>query len=928
MNPIAIDEWNELSDLYEQTEELDAGALASRLAQLKLQSHPLLAQLERMLEARNLLRTSAFMAAPPALQSPPIQATSAWSAGQLIGPYQLLRPLGAGGMAEVWLAARNDGAFKRDVALKLLYLQASAIQRESFVQRFQRERDILASLNHPHIAGLLDAGVTPSGQPWLALEYVQGEALTRWCDRAQLDLSARVRLFLQVLLAVQHAHANLVIHRDLKPANILVTSQGQVQLLDFGIAKLLETGGMEVDATELTRAAGQPLTPQYASPEQLRGLPLNTASDGYSLGVVLYELLSGERPYELTMVTAAQLEHAILEAEPRAPSRRSLTEAAAAARGTSVHALRKALASDLDAIVLKAMDKQPDRRYESAAALRTDLERWLNGEPVQAKTPSTAYRLRKWVARHRWSVAFGSGAVLSLIAVATTAVVLGLQARQESARATAARDFLIDMFRQADPDLSHGAEITARQLLDQGQKTIVSTLNFQPRLQAELLRGLADAQSNMSDYKKADQTLTEVVQRFTQLGQARDSALALAQQAELAQTMGDNGRAEDLLTQAVTHYDRHRDDAEFTAQYSSVLGSIARSRGDLPKARGLLESALAYSNQVFGAHDLRTVFVIKSLAEVEAQTGASQRAIERLDTLLAGAGNIKGLQPWDFVTIQTTRATLENTAGQFRLAEEHFELAATQCEHDLNRGAESCTMLRQRQISVLLLQGYRDRAQELLPSLLAQLGADQSPLRQAEALLSLCRVLALNGRTHEHADQWTRLRALGDSGAEVKLPEYVKLWALLTQAEALLHSGQPQAAQTVLQRVQSRFETGDHADRRIFGRLRLFQGISAQALGQHEAALTLMQAAATEYAQLVGADHPLVLLLSAHQARALWVTQQREPALKLLNRALPVLRDALGAAAPTFIALQNLRDELTRSVTMDSRTVRKVDIFL
>jgi serine/threonine-protein kinase len=927
MNQIAPNDWQELSSLLDQTEELDDAALASWLARLRIQAHPLLAQLQRMLEARNHLHTSEFMAAPPRLHRslPPV---SMWSEGSPIGPYRLLRPLGAGGMAEVWLAARDDGAFRRDVAIKLLYLQASSVQRDSFVQRFQRERDILASLSHPHIASLFDAGVTPSGQPWLALEYVQGEPLTTWCDRAQFDLAGRVRLFLQVLQAVEHAHTNLVIHRDLKPANILVTAQNQVQLLDFGIAKLMEPDGSSLGASELTRTVGQPLTLQYASPEQLRGLALSTASDEYSLGVVLYELLSGERPYELKQETAAQLEQAILETDPRAPSRRALTDAAALARGSSVKALRQALANDLDAIVLKAMSKPSAQRYGSVVALRIDLERWLDGEPVQAKSPTTSYRLRKWVARHRLSVALGTSAVLLLIVVATVAVVLGLQAREESARAMAARDFLIDMFRQADPDLSRGAEITAKQLLDQGQKTILSTLNSQPRLQAELLRGLADAQANMADYRKADQTLAEVVQRFTHLGQTRAAAMALAMQAEAAQTMGDNQRADELLKQATALYSKYGADAEFMAQYASVQGSLAFSVGDLPKARSLLESALAYGNTAFGVADLRTVSLVRLLAEAEAQAGAPQKAIQRLDKLLAGAASIKGLHAWDLITIQITRASLENTAGQFRLAAEHFEIAANHCEKELNPDSETCTTLRNRQVVVLLLQGYHEKALGLLPSLFAQLRADESPRRQNEALLALSRVLALNGTLHEHPELWARMLALGTSGPEVKQPEYVKLWALLVPAESLLHTGQPEASRVLLQRAQARFEAGNHADRRIFGRLRLYQGFAAQALGQHDTALSLMQEATAEHARLLGADHPLTLLVSVHQARALCVTHHSDQALALLNHALPLLQEALGSQAPTFLHVQALRDELTQTPSMDSRTARKVDFFL
>ena len=644
--------------------------------------------------------------------------------------------------------------------------------------------------------------------------------------------------------------------------------------------------------------------------------------------MVLHELLTGSLPYRLQRGSNAAIEEAVLNSEPTRASRTAISAEHAQARGDNPRHLHALLKGDIETLLQKALKKPAAERYGSAQAFAEDFERFLKGEPIQAKAANTAYRMHKFVQRHRWGVALGTATIVSLLAITTTAVILGLQARDESARALAARDFLIDMFRQADPDLSHGAEITAKQLLDQGQKTIVGTLNSQPLLQAELLRGLADAQANLADYAKADQTLGEAVKRFTQLGRMRDAAIALAQQGDTVQTMGDNGRAQDLLVQAVARYPEHAGDAEFMAQYESVRGSIAFSIGDLPKARALLESALAYANKVYGIADLRTVPTIRLLAEVEAQAGAPQEAIQRLDKLLAGAAGIKGLQVWDLIAIQITRASLENTAGQFRLASEHFEIAARQCEKELNPDSETCTSVRSRQIRVLLLQGYRERALGLLPSLFVQLGADESPLRQAEALLLLNRVLALNSKQNEHPELWTRMRALGDSGPEVKQPQYVKLWALLVPAESLLHAGQAEATQALLQRVQSHFEAGDRADRSLFGRIRLYQGLAAQALGQPNTALSLMQEATAEYARLSGADHPLTLLVAVHQARALCVTNHKDQALALLNHALPLLQEALGPQSPTFLDVQALRNEITQSPQIHPRSVRKVDFFL
>jgi len=295
----SVIDWQELSELYEQAETLDEAALAAFLEPLRAGRHRLLGQLERMLDARRRIVTGGFLDTLPRLESTvPSPAAAEWSEGSRVGAYRLIRPLGSGGMAEVWLAERADGAFQRQVALKLLFSHPSRDERERFVERFRRERDILASLQHPNIAGLHDAGVTAGGQPWLALEYVQGEPITSWCDSRSLDIAARVAVFRQVLQAVAYAHANLVIHRDLKPSNILVTQAGEVKLLDFGIAKLIEGDDQGMAETELTRQTGRPLTLMYASPEQMEGTLLTTASDVYSAGVVLYELVTRQRPYD------------------------------------------------------------------------------------------------------------------------------------------------------------------------------------------------------------------------------------------------------------------------------------------------------------------------------------------------------------------------------------------------------------------------------------------------------------------------------------------------------------------------------------------------------------------------------------------------------------------------------------------------------
>jgi serine/threonine protein kinase/Tfp pilus assembly protein PilF len=331
--------------------------------------------------------------------------------GARVGPYELIRPLGAGGMAQVWLARRADGAFKREVALKLPTLMHL---RADLEQRFVRERDILASLEHPHIARFYDAGIDPGGLPYLAMEYVHGEPLTEWCDTHRLGTAARLRLFLQVLEAVQYAHAKHVIHRDLKPSNVLVTEAGEVQLLDFGIAKLLEAE--EADQTPLTRVYGRALTPDYASPELLRGDPVDARSDIYSLGVVLYELLTGVRPYRLkNAASMGLLEQAVATVDVKKPSTQIEPEAVAT-RATTQEQLARQLRGDLDAVVLKALAKQPTERYQSAAALAEDLQRYREGKPIHALPARFTDRSRKFVRRNKAMIGVSVTAVAAILA--------------------------------------------------------------------------------------------------------------------------------------------------------------------------------------------------------------------------------------------------------------------------------------------------------------------------------------------------------------------------------------------------------------------------------------------------------------------------------------------------------------------------------
>jgi serine/threonine protein kinase len=341
-------------------------------------------------------------------------SASGLSAGDLVGPYELVRLLGTGGMAEVWLARRADGAFKRDVALKLPLLTR---RRTDLEQRFAHERDILASLEHPNIARFYDAGVDTEGLPYLSMEYVNGQALMKWCSRKALGIEERLTLFLQILDAVKYAHEKHIIHRDLKPSNIFVSESGQVRLLDFGVAKMLQE---DADEPQLSRIYGQALTPDYASPESLSGTAVDARSDVYSLGVVLYELLTGSRPYRLSsQASLAGLRHGVTTADVKKPSTQ-LTAQGSMSRAASQDRLARKLRGDLDALVLKALAKEPSERYDSAASMAEDLQRYLRREPVKARLTPVTHRVGKFLRRNAataWLIALSIVAVIVAVGV-------------------------------------------------------------------------------------------------------------------------------------------------------------------------------------------------------------------------------------------------------------------------------------------------------------------------------------------------------------------------------------------------------------------------------------------------------------------------------------------------------------------------------
>ncbi|MDG6348899.1 serine/threonine-protein kinase, partial [Luteimonas sp. 8-5] len=602
-----MERWRKLSPLLDAMLELDPATRARSMALLREEDPELGRELAALMALEE--EHSDFLAEPLVAPLPGPRP------GTLAGPYRLERLLGEGGMGQVWLAGRADGLYQRRVALKLL---RPGLADPNLHLRFTRERQILARLAHPHIARLLDAGISKDGQPYLALEYVEGEPITEWCAQRNLSLDARLRLFLQTCDAVSHAHANLIVHRDLKPSNILVTQQEEVRLLDFGIAKLLDTS----ELPEQTGTGLRTFTLHYASPEQVRGEPVTTMTDVYALGVVLHQLLTGQRPYELKRSTDAEWEEAILAAEPVRPSM--------ALQRTDQRRLARVLAGDLDNIVLKALAKRPEQRYPSVEALAQDIVRYREGKPVNARPQSVRYRFGKFIGRHRWALA--TSALVAMVLCASF-VLVAWQAREavrEASRAQALQNFVIGLFEGAGGDDGSGP-LDVRSLLEAGLQRGDRELARQPAARAELMGVVARLRLGMGDYLDAMALLREQQELVASLGSAAPDSLRLESATELGRThlaLGDEDaciQAMEPLATLAQH--EHRQLPVQVAGFWSQLGRCRRAAGTPDTARPLFQRSLALRRDVLNDKP----GVVRNLAELaglEADRGRFDAALE------------------------------------------------------------------------------------------------------------------------------------------------------------------------------------------------------------------------------------------------------------------------------------------------------------
>jgi serine/threonine protein kinase/tetratricopeptide (TPR) repeat protein len=509
--------------------------------------------------------------------------------GQHIGAWRVVCEIGRGGMGAVYQAERADQEFEQRVAIKVV---RRGMDTAEIVRRFRSERQILAHLDHPNIAKLFDGGTTEDGRPYFVMEYVEGQPINQFCDERKLSVRDRLELFQRVCAAIHFAHQNLIVHRDLKPGNILVTADGVPKLLDFGIAKLLDPSQGPVT---LTRLDLRPMTPEYASPEQVRGEPITTASDVYSLGVLLYLLLTGQRPYRPTTDPQA-LADAICKTEPVRPSSAIARAGEVKPSDAETRLLRRQLAGDLDNIVLMAMRKEPQRRYTSVDQLSNDIGRHLQGLTVLARKDTLGYRTRKFMGRHKVGVTLAAATLLLIMGFSITVTLLWQRAERARERAQAVSTFLVDLFSAPDPKQSHGVDTTAREMLDRGAQKIDRSFAEQPELRADLMSTMGQAYLSLGLWDQARQ-LFEVALDLHRKTLRQDDPRVTNDLHNLASTLrhlGNDSAAEQLVRQALELQRRRGDTKSIDyARGLTNLAAILEAKGDFDQAERVYKEALA-----------------------------------------------------------------------------------------------------------------------------------------------------------------------------------------------------------------------------------------------------------------------------------------------------------------------------------------------
>ena len=829
--------------------------------------------------------------------------------GTRIGVYRIRDMLGHGGMGAVYLAERDDDQFHKRVALKII---RPGMNTRAILERFRAERQILAGLDHPRIARLLDGGVTPDGIPYFAMEYVDGMPIDVWCDHHRLGLRERLELFRSVCAAVQHAHRNLVVHRDIKPGNILVDASGEPRLLDFGIAKLIdpedEPGMAGATATHLRL-----MTPEYASPEQVTGAPITTATDVYSLGVLLFQLLTGRLPYRLNSRAPREIERIICETVPQRPSIAVTGSAGESAAGRRPHgmrpeSLRRHLSGDIDTIVLMALRKEPHRRYGSVELFSEDIRRHLEGLPVRARPDTTTYRLGKFVTRHRIPVAAAILVLLSLLmGIVATAWQAGVAAAERDRARLAARkaaqvtDFMIDLFALSNPKENAADSLTAGEILRRGAARIATELDDQPEVRATMANVIGQVYMEMGEldsaavfveralsvrrdlYPEGHGDLAASYQtrgnlaahqgRYDDAEADLRAALAmhraefgdihprvadnLVDLAGLLLEKGDDTAAEALHRQALTIRERAPDsDPRSIAESANALALALKRQGRYAEAEPLYRRALTLREAAFGPDHYWVANSAHNLAALLQSLGRYDEAEDLYLRSLAIVRKRMGDTHPELATDLNSMAVFYFLQGRYGDAEGHFREALSIWRPALGDShPHVATGINNLGLTLMNLERFEEAGSLLEEALAIRrriLGTAHPHV--ANSLGNVARLAHLRGDLAGAERDFRRSLTLYESASGPDHPNVARTAANL--AALLLDRGDPAEAEALYERALAIWteRVGDtHPN--VAGALSGMGRVRA-AQKRPEDAAVLFRRALTIYETALGADHP------------------------------------------------------------------------
>lgn len=827
-----LSRWARAADLFDELVELAAAEREPRLRALDSEDPALAAEVRAMLaaddRAEGLLEHSLGDLVPE---------ISVWETpvGLRLGAYRLVRPLGEGGMGEVWLAERADGEYHQHVAIKLL---KRGIDTQAVLRRFLQERSILARLNHPGIVRLLDGGMSLDGRPWYAMDHVEGEGIVEFASRRALSVAERVDLLVQVADAVAYAHAQLVVHRDLKPGNIIVDSDGATHLLDFGIAKLLEdTGDFTVTATAMRL-----LSPAYAAPEQILGEPVGTATDVYALGVVAFQLLTGQLPHRRQSRDPALLAHTLAQPPERASSvlARAGAGQARVLYGESADAQRlsRRIAGDLDVVLAKALQREPERRYATVSSFADDLRRWRTGRVVAARPDRRGYRLRSFVRRHRWGVAAATALLVILIAGFSAALWQAGRARQQAQRAELVKQFVLSLFREQDPVARAQAQARSpRDLVVEGIERARRELSSDPRLRLDVLADLGALPAALGDPALSEEVLRQVVEQRRH-GEGSDALATARVEVELGSVVlsrGEPGEALALLEHAAAVIARELGpDSEEAAHARGRLARAYVVVGERARALDMARSAHATMQARRGPGHIATLELLGLLGTTLEQNDRFQEAEDTWRKVLEGFERTLGEDHARLTVPLANLGTITRSLQKYPESAAYFARGVSLARRHLGGRHPLLGTILTRQGDVLRRMGDFEGAEAALEEgeqCLADAGAQLGQLYMNRGALKVAQ------RRHaEAADAYAESQRLFTAHAGEGSP-YTWL-AAMERGVALMTTGDLDAAATYLELALDKLERLNGRDSYDSGmaagrlsRLRRLQGRYAEALG-------------------------------------------------------------------------------------------------